>query len=656
MALGKGRPAAVYSLGDISSPIAALALAAAGLWLVVGLAVGLAVAAPAAGPVPSPALPEPAAKTPERPAREFHLPRSFKGNLPITELSEEEATLHALDRLAFGPSPGDVQRIEKMGLAKWIDRQLDPASIDDSVLERRLGDLTTLQMPSSELLSRFEFPQAQAKREGISLEELQAERRQKVRQQIADLRASGRFNPARAGLIRVDGTPQEILAQLSMAKMLRAIYSRRQLQERLDDFWFNHFNVYARKGVDLWYLPSYERNVIRPHAMGKFEDLLEATARSPAMLFFLDNWLSVDPGAFALHREEVIARRRQAMMMGGCEFLGPFANPVRVLRCQQRMARQQQRRQPARPAAKKNVERGLNENYGRELMELHTIGVHYTQADVIAMAKVFTGWTIRQPRRDPAFSFDASFHTPGPKRVLGYKIHAGGIKDGEQMLHNLAGDPRTAHFICFELARHFVMDQPPEPLVDRMAKEFLKSRGDIRRVMRTMIYSPEFWSRQAYRAKVKTPFDLVVSAVRATGADVRIALPLAQWVGRMGEPLYLCEPPNGYPDTAQNWVSTGALLDRMNFAIALGTDHMPGTDVDLAQLFSPGATGNARQALQEAFAAVLDNQVTAGTRNTLEKRLADPQILEAKLDDPVRHVNEGLILGLVLGSPEFQRH
>ncbi len=652
MALGKGRPAAFGALRSVSAPVAALALVVSALWL----GMGFAATAPAAGPVASAAVHEPAAKTSDAAAEKFDLPRSFKGHLPITELTEEQATLHALNRLAFGPRPGQVQQVEQMGLEKWIDRQMDPSSIDDSAVEQRLADLTTLRMSSAELLTRFRFPQAQAKREGITLEELQAQRRQKVQQEIADLRASGRVDPARAQLIRVDGTPQEILAQLSMAKLIRAAYSPRQLQERLDDFWFNHFNVYARKGVDLWYLPSYERNAIRPHAMGKFEDLLEATARSPAMLFFLDNWLSVDPAAYARHPRQSMAVGRQAMMLGGCGFLGPLANPVRIMRCQERMARRRQRRRRAQGKAKKNVERGLNENYGRELIELHTIGVHYTQADVIAMAKVFTGWTIRQPRRDPGFVFDARFHAPGPKMVLGYRIDAGGIKDGEEMLHKLAGDPRTARFICIELARHFVMDQPPEPLVDRMAKEFLKSHGDIRQVMRTMIYSPEFWSRQAYQAKVKTPFDFVVSAVRATGTDVRIALPLAQWVGRMGEPLYLCEPPNGYPDTAQNWVSTGALLDRMNFAIALGTGHLPGTAVDLSPLFSPSAARDGRQALGEAFATVLDNQVTPQTRDTLERRLADPQVRGARFDGSVRPVNEGLILGLVLGSPDFQRH
>jgi uncharacterized protein (DUF1800 family) len=635
------------------APVGGLAVGLLALWFAVfgpisGLAGGADTGAPARA---KNAVPE----------KTYQLPKSFKGKLPISELTEDEAALHALNRLAFGPRPGEVERIKQMGLEKWIDQQLDPGAINDSAVNQRLANFSTLHMSTTQLLERFQPLQLVAKRDGIPLDQLQEQRKEQVQEQIAALRRSGEFNPAAAQLVRVDGTPQQILAELSMAKLIRAVYSTRQLDERMADFWFNHFNVYARKGADLWFLPAYERETIRPNAMGKFGDLLLATAKSPAMLFYLDNWMSADPAAFQHYQKEMTARRRQAMGIGACGMLGPFASPIQIMRCQARMERrverqQRQRQRQARARVpKKAQERGLNENYGRELMELHAVGVNYTQADVTAMAQIFTGWTIRRPRLDPEFTFDARLHTPGPKTVLGYKINAGGMKDGEEILHKLTDDPRTAHFISFELARHFAMDQPPDALVDRMAKEFLKSHGDIRQVMRTMLDSPEFWSRAAYRAKVKTPFDLVASGLRATGADVEQALPLVQWVGRMGQPLYLCEPPNGYPDTAQNWVSTGGLLDRMNFAIALSTNHMAGTHVDLGGVFSTGAAGNAQQALDEAFAAVLGNEVTPQTRDTLEKRLADPQIREAKLDDPVRHVNDGLILGLVLGSPEFQR-
>lgn len=621
------------------------------------LAAGLAFATLAPPPAAWASGREPASAKPAKKPEIINLPKSFKGKLPITELTQDEAALQALNRLAFGPRPGDLELVKQMGLEKWIDQQLDPRSIDDSALAERLTDLKTLRMSSAELLDRFPFPQVAAKKLGLTLEQYQQQRQQRIQQQIAQLRQSGHFDPARAQLIRIDGTPQQIIAELSEAKLIRAVYDPRQLDERLADFWFNHFNVFARKGADLWFLDAYERNTIRPRAMGKFEDLLDATAKSPAMLFYLDNWLSVDPVAFARNRGEVIARRQQAALFGACgAVFSPFGrpNPIQMARCQQQIARQRQQANAA--ASKPQQDRGLNENYGRELMELHTVGVHYTQTDVTQMAKVFTGWTIRQPRRDPEFNFDGRFHSAGTKTVLGYKIKAGGMMDGLEVLHKLSRNPRTAQFISFELARHFVMDQPPQSLVDRMAKTFLKSGGDIRQVMRAMIYSPEFWSRQAYGAKVKTPFELVASAIRASGADVDIALPLDQWVARMGEPLYLCEPPNGYPDTAQSWVSTGALLDRMNFAIAVATNHMPGAQVDLNRIFTPNAARDPQVALNEAFQAVLDNQVTSSTRDVLEKRLADPQILQAKLDDPVRRINTGLIFGLVLGSPEFQRH
>ncbi len=591
------------------------------------------------------------------PPENFHLPKSFKGNLPITRLTEDQAILLALNRLAYGPAPGEVDRIKRMGLAKWIDRQLDPSSIDDSALQSRLAGYAVLRMSTRELLARFVPLQQQAKREGIPLAELQRQRQQEIQQQLAALRESGNFTPAAAQRIRIGGTPQEILAQLSEAKLLCAVYDPRQLDDRLANFWFNHFNVYARKGPDLWYLAAYEREVIRPHAMGHFETLLQATAKSPAMLFYLDNWLSVDPALYARVRQRVIERREQMALLRSCGIYFPFAAPAQILRCQARAERHPRRLAVQDAAiARKIPDRGLNENYGRELMELHLLGVHYTQADVIQMADIFTGWTIRQPRRDPEFFFNARLHTPGPKTVLGYRIAAGGIRDGEQILHDLATDPRTAHFLCRELTRHFVMDHPPASLVRRIEAVYLKTHGDIRQVVRAMIYSPEFWSRAAFEARVKTPFDLVASALRATGADVQNALPLLGWIGRMGEPLYLCVQPNGYSDAAAGWVSTGNLLDRMNFAIALATDHVSGTQVDLSALLPPNsAARDAETTLRAAFADLLDNQVSSETRTTLERRIADPQVLDANLNPRARGAGPGLIFGLVLGSPDFQR-
>jgi len=428
--------------------------------------------------------------------------------------------------------------------------------------------------------------------------------------------------------------PQRVVEELSMAKVTRAIYSERQLQQVMDDFWFNHFNVYAGKGEDKWYLTSYERDVIQPHALGKFKDLLTETAKSPAMLFYLDNHLSADPRA--ADRQAALRAMRQQMRRG------PYGGPYPP---------------PGQAANKKKQERGLNENYGRELMELHTLGVDggYTQQDVTEVARCFTGWTIEKPRENPRFKFDEKMHDPDPKHVLGKKIHAGGMKDGEQVIDLLVKNPNTAKFISTKLARRFVSDTPPPALVQRMAKSFQKSNGDIREVMRTMIYSPEFWSREAYRAKVKTPFELVVSSVRALGTDVDTPLPLVRWVGRIGEPLYQCQPPTGYSDKAETWVNTGALLNRLNFSLALAGNKVRGSRSDVTALLGSDSSGDAKAALDRAVGVFLGGQVAAGTVDTLQKQLDSPQIVQAKLDDPVKQVDLGVVTGLVLGAPEFQR-
>jgi uncharacterized protein (DUF1800 family) len=590
-----------------------------------------------------------------------HLSKSFKGKLPITQLNEEEAILHAMDRLAYGPRPGDIERIRQTGLEKWIDRQLSPEAIDDSAMNARLTQYSTLKMSPTELLNAYPDPGQVAKKEGLNKEDLQQKRQEQGREAMEKMREAGITDPAQLQLARIQG-PQRILVELSMARLTRAVYSERQLDEVMSNFWYNHFNVFWGKGPDRWMVTSYERDAIRPHAIGKFQDLLEATAKSPAMLFYLDNWLSADPVAFQKMQAEMSQRRQRFEGMfngGGVVPPSPRTFPQRQTNSQ--FPPNQARRFPQMPAAgvqpPKRPERGLNENYGRELMELHTLGVDggYSQADVIQVAKCFTGWSMRTPQRDPQFFFDDRVHAAGPKMVMGKKIDGGGMKDGEQVLRMLAHHPSTARFISTELARHFVSDNPPVSLVKRMAQTFQKKDGDIRAVLRTMIYSPEFWSRAAYRSKVKTPFELVASTARALGADIHVPLPMVQWVGRMGEPLYLCLTPNGYSDKADAWVNTGALLNRLNFALALASNHMNGAEVNLAQLFGPEATSDPQMALARALDIFLDGQVSPQSRDTLEKRLADPQVLQARLDDPVRQVNVGLIAGLVLGSPEFQR-
>ena len=606
---------------------------------------------------------------------------ALKG-LPITELSPDQAILHALNRLAYGPRPGDVERVRQMGLAKWIEQQLNPSSIDDKAVEARLEDYQTLRMSTAKLIAEYPQPKPaviQAERQAreraqegqrgaeaaASEKEMQAPQTQdaqsssptgeSVSQSAAEdptaptpmkqpaiepgarrREALGGGDPNNVPRAVADDSkrPARIVAELAMAKVTRAIYSERQLQQVMDDFWFNHFNVFAGKGEDRYYLTSYERDVIQPHTLGKFKDLLAATAKSPAMLFYLDNFLSADPRA--AERQAMLRAMRQARY-------GPFGRPWPP-------------RPPVNPQGKKN-ERGLNENYGRELMELHTLGVDggYTQKDVTEVARCFTGWTIDKPRIYADFKFDERLHDPDPKIVLGKKIHAGGMKDGEQVLDLLVHHPSTAKFISAELARRFVSDNPPPALVNRMAETFQSSDGDIRAVMKTMIWSPEFWSRDAYRAKIKTPFELVVSAARALGTDVDTPLPLVQWVGRIGEPLYQCQPPTGYSDKAETWVNTGALLNRLNFSLALAGSRMRGSRSDVASLLGADASVDPKAALDRAVQVFLGGQAAPATVSTLEKQLDNPQVLRAKLDDPRGEADLGVIAGLVLGAPEFQR-
>src|SRR5438094_6982858 len=614
---------------------------------------------------------------------------ALKG-LPITELSPDEAILHALNRLAYGPRPGDVERVQQMGLAKWIEQQLNHNSIDDRAMEARLQDHPTLRMSTAKLIDEYPQPkQAEKQAQQVQAEARQERRRsdaavivvekdtQNAPEQPANSEAPAMTsasapqpwpdNPSAAapmkqpaqGKAATNGTgrrdvlgggdpnnvpraiaddskrPQRVVAELGMAKVTRAIYSERQLQQVMDDFWFNHFNVFAGKGEDRYYITSYERDVIQPHAFGKFKDLVTATAKSPAMLFYLDNFLSADPRAAQRQAAERAARQQWRR--------GRFGWPAAP-------------RPVGNPQAKKN-ERGLNENYGRELMELHTLGVDggYTQKDVTEVARCFTGWTIEKPRQYADFKFDDRLHDPDAKYVLGKKIHAGGMKDGEQVIDLLVHHPSTARFISTKLARRFVSDNPPPALINRMVETFQSSDGDIKSVLHIMIWSPEFWSRESYRAKIKTPFELVVSAVRALGTDVDTPLPLVQWVGRIGEPLYQCQPPTGYSDKADAWVNTGALLNRLNFSLALAGNKMRGARSDTASLLEVDSSADPKAALDRAVQVFLGGQAAPATVEILEKQLDNPQVLRARLDDPRKQMDLGVVAGLVLGAPEFQR-
>jgi uncharacterized protein (DUF1800 family) len=449
-----------------------------------------------------------------------------ESRIPDPESRDDATITHVLNRLTFGPRPGDVDKVRAMGLASWIEQQLHPERLDDGAAAALLPPLETA--PAS-----------------------------------ADPRELRRF-------------ARQQIQSLAGDKILRATYSERQLQEVLVDFWFNHFNVYAGKGRTAEYLAEYERAAIRPHVFDRFRDLLEADAKSPAMLFYLDNWLSADPDAS--ERIDQMRAQRRANVFGRRPF-GRLGRRVPVV------PRPQPNQAGNPPQGKKRV-RGLNENYGRELLELHTLGVEggYTQKDVIEVARAFTGWTID---RDGTFRFVSAFHDSAEKVVLGHKIKAGGgIEDGEQVLDIIASHPATARHIAYQLAQRLVADEPPPALVDRAAARFRASGGDLREVVRTIVTSPEFLAATVRNGKFKTPFALVVSTMRTTGATVSDARALVQTLQQMGEPLYMCQPPTGYHNTADAWISAGGLVSRMNFATRVASGNMPG--VTLPAMLPPG--------------------------------------------------------------------
>ncbi len=496
---------------------------------------------------------------------------------------DDRAIVHVLSRMSFGPRPGDVERMRRLGIQRYIDEQLRPERIPDGAAAARLAGLTTIGMSSRQISEQFEIPQLAARK--------QKKQDAKNDGDPATTLEGGGKQPADPMQVRA----ASVILELSEQKLLRAVYSERQLQEVLTDFWFNHFNVDARKGSTRFMITEYERETIRPHVLGTFRDLLGATAKSPAMLFYLDNWMSADPDAMNVAR--------------------PFQ--VRVGR-------------PERPAPQK---KGLNENYGRELMELHTLGVDggYTQKDVTEVARALTGWTIDKPRQGGGFTFNPRIHDTGQKIVLGYVIKAGGGEsDGERVLDILAKQPATATFVATKLARRFVSDTPPPALVERAAKRFRDSDGDLREVMRAILTSPEFLAPDAYRVKIKTPFEFVVSALRATGADVHDARPLVREVQTLGMPLYMCQPPTGYKDTGDAWVNTGALVSRMNLALRLTSGQVRGTDIRNPE--------SAIRDPQSAIQVLLNGDASETTRATVSKATDAPKMI-----------------ALTLGAPEFQR-
>jgi uncharacterized protein (DUF1800 family) len=661
---------------------------------------------------------------------------------PAARLTDDQRILHVLNRLGFGARPGDLERVKAVGIDNYINQQLSPERIEDSASEARLQNLGTLRMSTADLYEKYPQPGQllkQLQKRGALPADLAQARDNRVKgganaapaanaQKTAEPMAGEMQGPeaAKAGdatrtAANPDANPQNnpeyrkavmeyfkennlrpaqfLTGELQMSRILRAVYSERQLQEVMVDFWTNHFNVYAAKGADRWLLTSYDRDTIRPHTLGKFYDLLLADAQSPAMLFYLDNFQSVSPNA-------QLPQQRAGAQRGPIGELMRIRNPILMSNNPQQQTPQQTKQR-----------RGINENYARELMELHTLGVEggYTQKDVQEVARCFTGWTILQPRgggaaaaalmgrdaRDDAgkFIFRAGVHDNGEKNVLGHKIPAGGgIKDGLMVLDILAHHPATAKFIATKLVRRFVSDDPPAALVDNAAQTFIKTDGDIREVLKVIFFSPEFNSAEAYRAKVKRPFELAVSAVRTLGADTNGGPQFHQWIARMGQPLYGFQTPNGYSDLAENWVNTGALLERMNFGLALVSNRIPGTRVDLSRFVGDLSSRSVdKEKLLDRFVTlIVGGEISPKTRETLLKQLSD-QVAFTVPTSPQRQVAANVappnpfetafqrgnlnpggggggqqqqlarvdvaaidnplvkIAGLILGSPEFQR-
>ncbi|NTX03384.1 DUF1800 domain-containing protein [Myxococcus sp. CA040A] len=523
-------------------------------------------------------------------------PHPVRGEAPL-DLGPG-AEVHLLQRWAFGPSERDLAEVRALGVRGWVEARLARRDAPMSpVLEAKLRELPTLTMSMTQLVS--DYP---GKRE----------------REQALLDGRELLPTARIGL------------ELSAAKVLRAVEGPNPLEEVLVDFWFNHFNVSANKGAVRWMVTSYERDAIRPHVLGRFRDLLGATARHPAMLVYLDNWTSTRDGLPKLG--ERLARRGVAPMMMEEDGDGDDEPAV----------------SGPRP--------GLNENYARELLELHTLGVDggYSQQDVREVARSFTGWSIRHPRRAPEFLFRRRAHDREAKQVLGQVIPArGGEADGEKVLDLLARHPATARHVAMKLARRFVSDTPPPALVDRLAKVFLDSDGDLPTVYRALIDSPEFWAPEARGAKVKTPFEFVVSALRATRAQVEVRPRLVQALARMGEPLYRAPAPTGFPEGAAPWVNSGALVARLNFSLDLVSGRLPGARVTLSSLATP-ATPTAEAWVDTLGHTLLGTAPSAETRATVLAALSRRTEAASAEGEP-GPVDVQLIAGLLLGSPEFQR-
>ena len=508
----------------------------------------------------------------------------------VRELPADQQIIHALSRLTFGAKPGDVQRVRAIGLDKWIDQQLHPDRIDDSGIDSFVKRYPTINRDQTELLQQYNRDQQQ-------------------RRQVKRATTAADSAAMRREMQQMFNSRRTIVTELQSARVARAVASERQLQEVMTDFWHNHFNVFAQKGApEPYFLADYDRTVIRPNALGKFRDLLGGVAKSPAMLFYLDNARST---ADSTRPTLANAQRNRARAGAGAMRRMPRRFPNGRTPTPEQMQRLQQ--QQGRRG-------GLNENYGRELLELHTLGVDggYTQQDVINVARAFTGWTIKQPQQGGGFVFRPQVHDAGEKVVLGNRLAAGrGIEDGEQVLDILARSPVTARYIATKLARRFISDVPPQAVVDRAAQTFLATDGDIREVVRSIITSPEFFSQQAFRGKVKSPFEVVVSAMRALNAKPDSTPRTALVVAYLGQPIYGHQAPNGWPETGEAWMNTGAILNRINFGMGVAAGRLPGVDIRGLTALDTMQTATREKQVDAVVASLLNGIASPDTRAVL---------------------------------------
>ena len=587
-------------------------------------------------------------------------------------LTADQRVAHVLSRLTFGARPGDFERVKAMGVDAFIAQQLDPDSVDEVAVQARLRRLPTLGMATPVIFEQYTPPKPVASpspapvkspdKAIAAMTNLIAQNPPTQTSQLEPKKEDAGRMPALPESMKssesmqrpVDNAqrpdaaqnqsatpkptappknPQMVVTELQRAALLRAVYGERQLYELIVNFWENHFSIFANKDADRYLLTSYDRDTIRPFAMGRFRDLLGATAHSPAMLFYLDNWRS------------------------------SVARPY-----------------PAKDGKPAGVDGGLNENYARELMELHTLGVDggYTQKDVQEVARCFSGWTIQKPNEEGLFLYRPGLHDNGEKIVLGHKIPGGGgIADGERVLDILANSPATAHFIATKLARRFISDDPPAPVIDRAAAVFLRTDGSIRETLRAIITSPEFFSTAAYRAKMRSPFEYAAAALRALNADTDGDRPVLDAIGRMGQPVFGRITPDGYADRADQWLSSGGMIVRFNFASALATNRIKGTTIDVSKLLSSVDQANKDSVAMQLIRMTVFGDVSSGTRAALEKTARSESAVTpvAPAPPPAANVSVAFpgngtppppasapvtpyiseLITLLIGSPEFQQ-